>query len=42
MNTERDEETLVGIGLYTVSEAARLSGVPHQTVRRWMLGNLVF
>jgi len=38
MDTERDEQTLVGIGLYTVPEAARLSGVPHQTIRRWMLG----
>ena len=37
-NAREDEQTLVGIGLYTVPEAARLSRVPYQTIRRWMLG----
>jgi uncharacterized protein (DUF433 family)/DNA-binding transcriptional MerR regulator len=38
MDTERDDGKLVGIGLYTVPEAARLTGVPRQTIRRWLLG----
>ncbi len=38
MDTERDDAALVGIGLYTVPEAARLCGVPRRTIRRWMLG----
>lgn len=37
-DTLQDQQTLVGIGLYTVPEAARLSRVPNQTIRRWMLG----
>ncbi len=39
MDTERSEQTLVGIGLYTVPEASRLSHVPNRTIRRWMLGH---
>ena len=33
-----NENGLVGIGLYTVPEAARLTGVPYQSIRRWLLG----
>lgn len=29
---------LVGIGLYTVSEASRLTGAPAQSIRRWLFG----
>lgn len=37
-DTLQDKRALVGIGLYTVPEAARLSRVPYRTIRRWMLG----
>ncbi len=29
---------LVGIGLYTIPEAARLTKVPNRNVRRWLRG----
>lgn len=29
---------LVGVGLYSISEAARLTGVPAQSIRRWLFG----
>lgn len=29
---------LVGVGLYTVSEASRLTGVPYASIRRWLFG----
>ncbi len=29
---------LIGVGLYTIPEAARLTGVPAPTVRRWAFG----
>ncbi len=38
MALEHDISDLVGIGLYTVPEAARLTGVPSQSIRRWLLG----
>lgn len=34
----RNVEPLVGIGLYTLPEAARLTRVPQQTIRRWLFG----
>lgn len=34
----RNVESLVGIGLYTVPEAARLTKVPQQAIRRWQFG----
>lgn len=34
----RNVESLVGIGLYTVPEAARLAKVPQQAIRRWQFG----
>ncbi len=33
-----NEPKLVGIGLYTVPEAARLTKVPGPTIRRWVFG----
>ena len=33
-----NEPKLVGIGLYTVPEAARLTKVPQPTIRRWLFG----
>lgn len=30
--------SLVGIGLYTIAEAARLTGVPARSIRRWIVG----
>ncbi len=33
-----NEPKLVGIGLYTVPEAARLTKVPKPTIRRWLFG----
>jgi uncharacterized protein (DUF433 family) len=33
-----NEPKLVGIGLYTVPEAARLTGVAKPTIRRWLFG----
>lgn len=35
---ERQESNLVGIGLYTIPEASRLTGVPSAAVRRWLFG----
>jgi uncharacterized protein (DUF433 family) len=32
------EPNLVGIGLYSVSEAHQLTGVPADSIRRWLLG----
>ena len=32
------DETLLGVGIYTVHEAARLSEVSASRIRRWMLG----
>lgn len=32
---------LVGIGLYTPSEASRLTGVPVATIRRWLRGHAI-
>ncbi len=29
---------LIGIGLYTIPEAARLTGAPSRSIRRWILG----
>lgn len=31
-------DDLIGIGLYSFSEAAKLTGVPSRTIRRWVLG----
>lgn len=31
-------ETLIGVGLYTVPEASRLTGVSQGRIRRWLLG----
>jgi uncharacterized protein (DUF433 family)/DNA-binding transcriptional MerR regulator len=36
--TTNAEQSLVGIGLYTVSEAERLVDVRSQTIRRWLRG----
>lgn len=33
-----NEPKLVGVGLYTVPEAARLTKVPKPTIRRWLFG----
>ena len=33
-----NEPKLVGVGLYTVPEAARLTKVPSPTIRRWLFG----
>ena len=33
-----NEPKLVGVGLYTVPEAARLTKVPNPTIRRWLFG----
>ncbi len=30
--------SLLGVGVYTIPEAARLTGVPAQTIRRWLRG----
>jgi uncharacterized protein (DUF433 family) len=35
---ERAESSLLGIGLYTVPEASRLTGVPQARLRRWLRG----
>lgn len=29
---------LFGVGLYTVPEASRLTGIPYQSIRRWLFG----
>lgn len=34
----RDEGQLIGIGLYTFPEAARLTNVGSRTIRRWVVG----
>jgi hypothetical protein len=34
----RADTSLVGIGLYTVPEASRITGVPAETFRRWVFG----
>lgn len=34
----KTEASLVGIGLYTVPEAAAIAGVPAPSIRRWMRG----
>lgn len=39
LNTQAGENELVGIGLYTVPEAARLTNVPRGSIRRWLLGH---
>ena len=36
--TPQSDESLLGIGLYTIPEAARLTGVPSRSIRRWLLG----
>lgn len=33
---ERQRQSLLGAGVYTIPEAARLSGVPAQRIRRWL------
>ncbi|HPQ70476.1 MAG TPA: DUF433 domain-containing protein [bacterium] len=33
-----DEIKYLGVGIYTVSEVSRLTGIPTQRVRRWMAG----
>ena len=33
-----NQNRLIGVGLYTVPEAAHLTKVPYQTVRRWVSG----
>jgi hypothetical protein len=32
------ENSLVGVGLYSVPEACQLTGVPSAAVRRWLFG----
>jgi uncharacterized protein (DUF433 family) len=32
------DTSLVGVGLYTIGEASRLTGVPAQRIRRWLRG----
>ncbi len=34
----RDGSTYLGLGVYTLGEASRLSGVAPQRIRRWLLG----
>jgi uncharacterized protein (DUF433 family)/DNA-binding transcriptional MerR regulator len=31
-------QSLLGVGVYTVPEAARLTGIPARTIRRWVTG----
>lgn len=31
-------DQLIGVGLYTVSEAAKLTGIPAARIRRWLVG----
>ena len=35
---ERSDPGMIGVGLYTVPEAARLAGVPSRRIRRWVHG----
>lgn len=35
---QRDGTAYLGLGIYTLSEAARLTGVSPQRIRRWLLG----
>ena len=35
---ERSNRDMIGVGLYTVPEAARLAGVPARRIRRWVRG----
>lgn len=34
----RDNQSLLGVGVYTVPEAARLTGVPARRIKRWLTG----
>jgi uncharacterized protein (DUF433 family) len=34
----RSDATLIGVGLYTVPQAARLAHVPARSIRRWLFG----
>lgn len=34
----KDKQSLLGVGVYTVPEAARLTGVPAQRIKRWVTG----
>ena len=36
--SEAADSSLIGIGLYTVPEAARLTGIPQGRLRRWLQG----
>jgi hypothetical protein len=36
--SEGADSSLLGIGLYTVPEAARLTGIPQARLRRWLRG----
>ena len=36
--TQAYEESLLGVGIYSLPEAARLAGVPISSIRRWTLG----
>lgn len=38
MNIRSDPKNLVGIGLYTLNDAAQLLKTPARTIRRWMAG----
>lgn len=38
MGIEHLSSELLGVGLYTLPEASRLSGVPSRSIRRWLLG----
>jgi len=35
---EVPETTILGLGIYTVPQAARLAGVPARSIRRWLFG----
>jgi uncharacterized protein (DUF433 family) len=38
MNSIMDAESIIGVGVYTVPEASRLTGVPRARIRRWLRG----
>lgn len=37
-SSNRPRESLLGVGIYSISEVARLTGVPSRTVSRWVKG----
>ncbi|TET51644.1 MAG: hypothetical protein E3J64_06505 [Anaerolineales bacterium] len=34
----RAKKNLLGVGIYTVPEASRLTGIPSRSIRRWLVG----